>query len=663
MNTRWLFSFLVVGVGTAFGASDAHVTPLPLPKTIRVEGAEPRGKVWERLTPRQKKLAYHLTAAGRAGRDLLIFQTHRHGLAIKHLLEEALSAEHLPDTRALLGEKPFAEFLRYAAKFLDECGPYAGSNRKYLLREVKPEQVEQLLTRHAATLDTQARTEIVRLLTDPSYEVQLYPENPEGEGLEQTGGNYYEKGITGPEVRRVLDKTLKPTLNSRVVRSATGLTCQTQTTESPGVVGERLRQVVAELEAARPYSETEHQRAQIEHLIKYFKSGDVEDFRQASIDWVRDRSDSRVDFMIGWVEFEGDWLVRMASWESYVQIVDPEISRLAQALARHAQYFEDHMPYGRFRKKFPPDYSPPAIMVYYFLEIAGGRTGGYNLPNFDDIRRDVGAKNVIRLPLPGEDTDPQLRAMRRAALYEFMPADKVEPVLEHREPVWRNLVLMHEIIGHGSGTYDTSKYGKTEDPVSALGSLGSALEEERADLTALVFAGDPELVQIGAVHDADEAKRFRDWTYDAYLGDFLLRTSRDRSFTEMHQRGHWLLINKLLEAGAIRWVARDGGTMTLDNQVLAVADYDKYHQVATDLLGELQAIKANRDEAKLKALFARHAPLEAIQEPWAQAILRRGSDLAINAGYVEQPWRVTAEGKYESSGGKTLESIAPYWKD
>jgi hypothetical protein len=31
---------------------------------------------------------------------------------------------------------------------------------------------------------------------------------------------------------------------------------------------------------------------------------------------------------------------------------------------------------------------------------------------------------------------------------------------------------MHEIIGHGSGNYDAAKYGKTEDPVSALVALG-----------------------------------------------------------------------------------------------------------------------------------------------------------------------------------------------
>jgi dipeptidyl-peptidase III len=397
-------------------------------------------------------------------------------------------------------------------------------------------------------------------------------------------------------------------------------------------------------------------------MSSYFEGGNVEDFRQASISWVRDRDHSRVDFMIGWVEFQGDFLSRMASWESYVQIVDPEISRLAQALAQRAQAFENAMPYGPFKKKFPADYSPPALMVYYFQEISGYRSGGYNLPNFDDIRRDVGAKNIIRLPMPGEDSDPTLKAMRREAFQEFLPAGKVDPVLANRERCYRNLVLMHEIIGHGSGTYDTSKYGKTDDPVSVLGRLGSALEEQRADLTALVFVDDPKLVEVGACKDATEAKLFRRLTYDMYLGDFLQRLSRDRTLAEMHQRGHWLFINKLLNAGAIEWVARNGGTMTPENQVLAVVDYDQFQNVARTGLGELQAIKANREEQQLKMLLGEYAPLSAIRQPWAQAVIRRGQQLAINAGSVEQPWRVTAEGKYEIFGGSTLESIAPFWK-
>jgi len=164
-----------------------------------------------------------------------------------------------------------------------------------------------------------------------------------------------------------------------------------------------------------------------------------------------------------------------------VQVVDPEVSKTAQAIASHAQHFEDGMPYGKFKKTFPKDYAPPAIMVYYFQEISSYRTGGYNLPNFDDIRRDVGAKNVIRLPLPGESTASDILALWREVLEEYGPSDKTEALLVAREKVYRVLVLLHEIIGHGSGTYDESKFAKNEDPISALGSLASALAESRFD--------------------------------------------------------------------------------------------------------------------------------------------------------------------------------------
>ncbi len=638
--------------------------PLPLPKNMRVQSSAPRGEVWAKLTPKEKMLAYHLIEAANSGRELLFQRTHRHSVTIKRLLEEALSAEQIEKTRSELGEKAFQELLVYSAKFLDQGGPYAASNRKYVLEHVTQSQVQALFdrSRRGPFLSKRDRAEIARLLCDGGYEVRQAPESPDGKGLEETGSNFYEQGITGLEVMTVLDKTLKPNINSRVVRSQNGLACETLSSQRPGEVGEALRKVVSHLEAARPLAATAHQKEQIDAMVKYFQGGDVEDFRQASIAWVRDRADSRVDFMIGWVEFEGDFLSRMAAWESYVQIVDPEISRLAQGLSTRAQAFEDAMPYGRFKKKFPADYSPPAIMVYYFQEISGFRSSGYNLPNFDDIRRDVGAKNVIRLSMPGEDADQTLKARRREAFQEFLPAGKVDAVLENREKCWRNLVLMHEIIGHGSGTYDTSKYGKTDDPVSILGRLGSALEEERADLTALLFVDDPKLVEAGALKDATEAKLFRQLTYDLYVSDFLQRLSRDRTLLEMHQRGHWLFINKLLKAGAIQWAARDGGTMTPENQVLAVVDYDQFQSVARAVLGELQAIKANREEKQLEALFNEFAPLSAIEQPWAQAVIRRGEHLAINAGYVEQPWRVTADGKYEVLGGSALESIAPFWK-
>ena len=173
-------------------------------------------------------------------------------------------------------------------------------------------------------------------------------------------------------------------------------------------------------------------------------------------------------------------------------------------------------------------------MVYYFQEISGLHTSGYNLPNFDDIRRDVGFKNIIRLPLPGEDTNKERLEIRKEALSEFAPADKVEALTQNQDQIWKVIVLLHEIIGHGSGTYDPAKYGPKEDPISALGEVGgSALEEQRADLAALVFAGDARLADVGIYENAEKAKETQRLMYDYYVADFLRRTSRERNFSAL----------------------------------------------------------------------------------------------------------------------------------
>ncbi len=658
------FPLFVVFVTGLTMANENKITPLPLPKKIRVESTVPRQKVWNTLTERQKLFAYHLIQAGREGKTLLAMQIHRHGLALQGILLASLSEANIKETKKLLGKEGFEEYLMYAAKFMDSSGPYASSNRKYTLLKTKNATFATLVNKHGANLPDATKKEIIALVIDPTFETRLFPEDPKGEGLEATGGNIYEKGITGKEVLTALDKGLNITLNSHIVKQDSKLKIETATASSPGVIGQKLTEIVKHLEAAKTYSDSKEQKAQIDASIRYFKTGEIEDFRQANIHWVKDRSNSIVDFMIGWTEVYEDWLARVGSWASNVQIVDPEVSKIAQKLAGFAQHFEDNMPYGKFKKKFAPDYSPPAMMVYYFQERSIYRSGGYNLPNFDDIRRDVGAKNVIRLPLPGETEDPQFKKMWTDMLTEFMPKAKVTPSLEKREKAWRVLVLLHEIIGHGSGTYDESKFAKGQDPISALGSLGSALEEQRADLTALVFGGDEKVVETGIYKDKNEAKETLHAMYDLYLADFMRRTSGQRTFTEAHQRGHWLYINKLLESGAIEWAAKvPGKKLTPETQVLAVKDYDLFHKTSVDLLSELQRIKANRDDAALKTLFEKYAPLDDIHKPWAQAIIKRGANLLINAGYVEQPWKVTSSGTLETFGGTslTLESIAPFW--
>src|ERR1700722_8548157 len=148
MPFRRVFVVVLLLASPLAAAAEGDVKPLPLPNTIRVQSAGPREKVWQSLSEKDKQLVIHLTNAANAGRDLLFLRSHRHAIAVKQLLEDALSAEHVSDTKKILSDQGFAELLRYAAKFFDLSGIYAPSNRKYILTEVTPAQMTELVTRY-----------------------------------------------------------------------------------------------------------------------------------------------------------------------------------------------------------------------------------------------------------------------------------------------------------------------------------------------------------------------------------------------------------------------------------------------------------------------------------------------------------------------------------
>ncbi len=640
----------------------AGYSPITVPETIRVTSSAPRKIVWDRLSVKEKKLATHLLAAADAGKFILLHQNHRHGLLIKNMLETSLSKKNLPKTKKLL-ENSFNEYLNYTIKYEDQVGPYTTSNRKYVLKKVTASQVGNLFKLYAPKAPLGSVLESVKLLTDPEFEVIQKPETTTGNELENSGNNVYEHGITMAEVDEAFQKGLKSDVNCRIVRGPNGLICEVQALNNKKLhpeVRDAMTKVVKHLKLALPYTSSEHQSKQISYLIKFFMEGNVEDFRQMNIHWVKDGTSSTVDFMMGYVEYQTDYQTLIGSWESYVQIVDPETTKMSLDLAKNAQTFENNMPYGQYKKTFPEGYSPPALMVYYFQEISSFRSGGYNLPNYDDIRRDVGAKNIIRLDLPGQDLDPNTLKDRRDMYLEYAPAKTVDDIVDYWAKGRKTKVLLHEIIGHGSGTYNTRKYGPKEDPTTVLGALGSSMEEQRADLAALVFGADPIMVKIGMFKDQAEALRSRNAMYDSYNANFLRDVSKQQSLSEAHHRGHWLMMNIFLEKGAIAKVSKDGSPLSDQNVVYSIIDYDKYHAACVELLATLQNIKAERLEDDLKALYKTYGALEAIREPWLQTVIARGKDLAINAGTFEQPWSIV-NGKVEVYGTLNGEGIAPYF--
>src|SRR3989338_4592155 len=320
--------------------------PIPLPDGVRVESSKPRIELFNKLSQKEKNFAFHLFQAAREGRSLMYFESHRNALVIRDTLTRSLSKNNLADTKALLGPEAFAEYLIYAAKFLDNYGPYdSRSQIKHVLTKVNPDSVRELLRLHGARqLNPSGVEEIVGLLTNPEVELRRKPV-ADADRLEDSGGNFYEKGITKEEVLAVLDKKLSIGLNCRVERGPNGLVCNKHTLNSSGVVGEKLKVLYTHLLKAKAYASSDHQRKQIDYFLKYLETGDERDFRDFNIQWLKDGTQSTIDLMIGWVETYDDWLNRIGSWENYLLVVDRDVTLKSAALAKSAQLFENQMPY------------------------------------------------------------------------------------------------------------------------------------------------------------------------------------------------------------------------------------------------------------------------------------------------------------------------------
>lgn len=214
----------------------------------------------------------------------------------------------------------------------------------------------------------------------------------------------------------------------------------------------------------------EHVAPSIECLIRYFTTGTEEDFRQHQRHWLR--TTSRLQYTMGPLECYDDPMGRisMIAGELSLQLVP--VDRIRQ----HFPAFEQFIPFRSDHRREGDQFSQVTIntSVNQILH-AGGANGppiaiaAYCLPNYDDIRAEVGSKQVIYtrakdVPTPEErQLDRCLRSpVARALIQEFRQRFFLQPstveendvedlMVEFLDKMWDWQVVLHETIGHGSG--------------------------------------------------------------------------------------------------------------------------------------------------------------------------------------------------------------------
>ncbi len=355
----------------------------------------------------------------------------------------------------------------------------------------------------------QALDALLNRLSRPIFDADYKPmltvkAPPPGQDQLTASANNLYSGVTSAEVARF---TQKYELNSRLVKQGGRLVEEVYRAGTPdgkipaGRYAQFLNRAIAHLELAAQQADPA-QADVIRKLIRYYQTGEKADWYAYNIAWVGLRS--TVDFIHGFVEVYLDPLGSKGAWESVISFVNAEETHLMRSFADNAQYFEGRAPWLDAYKK--QGVQPPVANVITVVSETGESgpisPSGINLPNEQDIRQQHGTKSVLLLNV----SDAYTAAVGPKAIEEFSAApEEIERGKQYGVESRKLLVMMHEVLGHGSGKVSPKL---TSDPRTYLKEYYSTLEEARADLVALWNFGDPKLDEMGIMNrEAAPARR------------------------------------------------------------------------------------------------------------------------------------------------------------
>ena len=578
---------------------------------------------FEDLTLSQQIYIYCLAKATLMGRDITFDQQGKYNLRIRKTLETVYLHYE--------GDRECEEFKAFEV-YLKRIWFASGIHHHYGCEKFKPGFSEEYFYHLLENIGEEllpikrgeTKEDLMRQLEDILFDPEVMPKRvnqTDGEDLVLTSAcNFYED-VTQEEVERFYAKMKNPDdpnppsygLNSKLTKRNNEVV--ELTWKEDGLYGETIREIVSWLLKAQKYAENEGQKHVIDLLVKFYRTGSLEDFDRYSIAWV-EQHEGMVDFINGFIEVYGDPLGMKGTWEGIVEYKDLEATKRTQTISQNAQWFEDHSPVDpRFRK---PEVKGVTANVICAAMLGGeeypASAIGINLPNSNWIRQEHGSKSVTI----GNLTDAYNKAAQGNGFRDEFVIDKETVALMNQyADITDDLHTdLHECLGHGSG-----QLLPNTDP-DALKAYGNTIEEARADLFGLYYVADHKLVELGLTPN-DEAYKAQ---YYSYLMNGLLtqtiRIKEGDKIEEAHMRNRALIAWWTLEhaEGAVELVqeevsyasAEDAlkdaeGNIISTRTYVKVNDYEKLRHLFGELLAEIQRIKSEGDYEAARQLVEKYA--------------------------------------------------------
>ncbi|MFI3322347.1 MAG: dihydrofolate reductase [Rikenellaceae bacterium] len=589
---------------------------------------------FEELDLGRKQLIYHLYKAALWGRDIFTDQNFQYNLPIRSLLEKIYLSNDI--------DKECSEF-KFLEKYLKKVWFANGIHHHYSSEKFIAEFSREYFVNCAKTVgETSENIELYsHIIFDDCYKVNC-SQNRENDLLLASSSNYY-RGVTQAEAEQFYgdmaekgDK-LRPIsygLNSRLVKNENG-ELEEIVYKVGGLYSGEIEKIVEHLTAATEFCENSKQRAVIESLIEYYKSGDLAVFDKYNILWLDDKQ-SHIDFVNGFIEVYGDPLGYKASWEANVNFINLEATRRTEIISSNAQWFEDNSPINpKYKKSEVKGVSAKVITV---AAIGGdcfpATPIGINLPNSDWLRKEYGSKSVTIQNI----TDAYAAAsLGDGFAKEFTLRSEDLEIAERYGALAGNLHTdLHECLGHGSGQLAQGVKG------DELRNYGSALEESRADLFALYYLGDEKLIELGIVDSMEVMKAaYYNYIFNGLMGQ-LVRIEKGKNIVQAHMRDRQMVASWCYEQGrenkVIEIVVKD------NKRYVVINDYAALRSLFAELLCEVQRIKSEGDFEAGRDLIENYGVK--VDDNLHSEVLERYAalDLAPYSGFVNPRYTPIIEG-------------------
>jgi dipeptidyl-peptidase-3 len=552
---------------------------------------------WDALSPQQKKLAYYLTQAGLAGRDIIYAQNYRHNLEIRHALEKVY--------REYSGDKTTADWKEFEL-YLKKMWFANGIHHHYSGDKSEPGFSATYLGEMLKATGTNLSDEAIQAIFDKEFDAKKVSKDDTKDLILGSAINFYGPDVTQKEVetyykqlRKTIDQEqpISIGLNSRFARGEDGK-LREEVYKVGGLYTEAIEKMVYWLDQATAVAESPQQKQALELLISYYQTGDLKTWDDYNIAWLQDTT-GVVDYIQGFIEVYEDPLGYRATFESIVQVRDLDASAKMKVLAENAQYFETN-------STTLPEHKKEKVVgiTYNFINVVGEAGDaapstpiGVNLPNANWIRAVHGSKSVSL----GNIVAAYDKGGTPGMTEEFCH-DSVELALgkKYGQLAGKLHTALHEVIGHASGKINKG----IGTPKESLKNYGSTIEEARADLVALYFIMDPKLIEMGVMDDLDCGRH----QYDSYIKNGLMlqlrRIKPGNTVEQDHMRNRQTISAWAYDLGTtenvIERVSRDGKTY------YNITDYDKLRAIFGAQLKEIQRITSEGDFEAAKALVEKY---------------------------------------------------------